>query len=145
MPYTNVVCEDNSLMTTTKQRIMQRSKLVDDLWFLVYPTYNGLNMADYVVQLEYVLPCSHKYCTEILNLSEEGYKDYLKYLLPVDTKLTTESGEIEIQLTFAKADLNESGVGIQRVRKTMGTTIEIVPISAWADIIPDSALSAIDQ
>jgi hypothetical protein len=145
MAYTIVIGEDNYMMVTNKQRIMQRSKLVDDLWFLVYPTYNGLDMSDYVVQLEYVLPCSRKYCTEILNLSSEKYKDYLKYQLPVDTKLTTEAGAIELQLTFAKADLNAEGVGIQRVRKATGATIDIVPISAWADIIPDSALSALDQ
>jgi hypothetical protein len=143
--YTILICDDNSLMTTKRERIMQRSKLVDNLQFLVPHFYNELDMSDYTVQLEYITPCSKVYRTEILQLSDEMYKDHLRYLLPFDTKLTAESGEIQIQLTFAKADLDARGKGIQRVRKTSPTTIDIIPISAWSDIIPDAALSAIDE
>lgn len=143
--YTILICDDNSLMTTKRERIMQRSKLVDNLQFLVCKFYNEEDMSDYTVQLEYVLPCSKRYCTEILELSNEMYKDHLRYLLPFDTKLTSEHGEIEIQLTFVKTELDVNGKGIQRVRKTSTTKINIVPISAWSDIIPDSALSAIDE
>lgn len=143
--YTILVCDDNSLMTTKRERIMQRSKLVDNLQFLVPHFYNDLDMSEYTVQLEYVLPCSRKYCTEILRLSDEMYKDHLRYVLPFDTKLSAEAGEIEVQLTFAKTELTPNGVGVQRVRKTSTTNIVIVPISAWSDIVPDSALSAIDE
>ena len=143
--YTILICDDNTLMTTKRERIMQRSKLVDTLQFLVPQFYRGLNMSDCTVQLEYILPCSKKYCTEILELSDEMYKDHLKYLLPFDTKITSESGEIQIQLTFVKTDLDTKGNGVQRVRKTSATTIDVIPISAWSDIIPDSALSAIDE
>ena len=37
------------------------------------------------------------------------------------------------------------GNNIQQVRKTSPTTIKILPISAWSDVIADSALGAIDQ
>ena len=143
--YTILVCDDNSLMTTKRERIMQRSKLTETLQFLIPKFYNELDMSDYTVQLEYILPCSRRYCSEILNLSNEMYKDHLRYLLPFDTKLTSEAGEIEIQLTFVKTELDVNGNGIQHVRKTSTTKINIVPISAWSDIIPDSALSAIDE
>lgn len=143
--YTILICDDNSLMTTKRERIMQRSKLVDNLQFLVCKFYNEEDMSDYTVQLEYILPCSKRYCTEILELSNEMYKDHLRYLLPFDTKLTSEHGEIEIQLTFVKTELDVYGKGVQHVRKTSTTKINIVPISAWSDIIPDSALSAIDE
>lgn len=143
--HTILICDDNSLMTTKRERIMQRSKLVDTLQFLVPQFYNGLDMSDCTVQLEYILPCSKKYCTALLDLSEEMYKDHLKYLLPFDTKITSEPGEVQIQLTFVKTDLDGKGNGIQRVRKTSTTTIDVIPISAWSDIIPDSALSAIDE
>lgn len=143
--YTILICDDNSMMTTKRERIMQRSKLVDNLQFLVPQFYNERDMSTYTVQLEYVLPCSRKYCTEILELSNEMYKDHLKYLLPFDTKLTSESGSIEVQLTFVKTELDSYGKGVQRVRKISPTTIDIIPISAWSDIIPDSALSAIDE
>lgn len=143
--YTILICDDNSLMTTKRERIMQRSKLVDTLQFLVPQFYNEEDMSEYTVQLEYILPCSRRYCTEILSLSNETYKDHLRYSLPFDTKLTSEHGEIEIQLTFVKTELDVNGKGIQHVRKTSTTNINVVPISAWSDIIPDSALSAIDE
>ena len=143
--YTILICDDNSLMTTKRERIMQRSKLVDNLQFLVPQFYNEYDMSEYTVQLEYILPCSKKYCTEILELSNEMYQDHLRYLLPFNTNLTSEAGEIEIQLTFVKAELDVYGKDIQHVRKTSTTKINIVPIAAWSDIIPDSALSAIDE
>jgi hypothetical protein len=107
---------------------------------------NTHDMTNATVMLEYVRPVSRKYETEILELSKERYKDcYLQYKLPFDTNLTAEAGEIELQLTFVYTDLDSNGNGIQRVRKTSTTTIEIIPISAWSDIVPDAALSSLDQ
>lgn len=143
--YVILVNDDNTLLTSQKSRIMQRSKLVDELWFLASQTYNGYSMADCTVLLEYVLPVSREYHTEILTLSEELYEKKLKYLVPVDTKLTAEPGDIEVQLSFVYSDLDEDGSSIQRVRKTSSEKITIVPITAWSDIIPDSALTALDQ
>lgn len=145
--YTILVEQDDSLYGSHKERIMQRSKCVDTLVFIVDPIYrNTHNMTDATVMLEYLLPVSRKYETEILTLSEERYNDcYLQYKLPFDTKLTSEAGSVELQLTFAYVELDENGNDIQRVRKTSTTTIEILPISAWSDIIPDQALSGLDQ
>lgn len=140
-----LVNNDNSMTITQKRRIMQRSKLVDTLWFLVNPIYNEKSMSNFSVLLEYVLPNSRKYCSEILELSAYTYNDYLKYTLPLDTDLTSEAGDIELQLTFACADIDSMGNPVQLVRKVSGTSIHITPISAWSDLIPDSALSAIDQ
>lgn len=143
--YVILINEDNTMTTTQKRRIVQRSKLVDDLWFLVKPEYNGYNMADFTVILEYLQPVSKKYRTEFLTLSNEQYNEYLKYTLPVDTKITSEAGDVELQVSFITTELDENGKGIQRVRKIVGTTISVTPISAWSDIIPDCALSALDQ
>lgn len=144
--YTILVTQDNELITSIKERIMQRSKLVDNLHFLVDPIYKEIDMTDFVVTLEYILPVSKEYETDILVKSDELYKGTkLEYKLPFDTKLTKEPGEIEVQLTFAKIELDENGQSIQLVRKTSSCFITIVPISAWSDIIPDSALNAIDQ
>lgn len=143
--YVVLVNDDNSLIVTNKERIMQRSKLVDTLWFLTTPEYKGYNMADFTVLLEYILPVSREYKSEVLTLSAEKYNGYLKYHVPFDTSLTSESGKLEIQLTFLLADLDDNGNPIQRVRKTSPVTIDIVPISAWSDIVPDSALTVLDQ
>lgn len=143
--YVILVNEDNTLVTTQKENIMQRSKLVDDLWFLVPPEYKGYNMADFTVMMEYLLPVSKKYRSEILSLSDEMHNEHLKFMLPFDTELTREAGEIEVQLTFGLVELDPDGNPVQRVRKTMPAVIKITPIAAWSDIIPDEALTAIDQ
>lgn len=143
--YTILVNETNELITSVRERIMQRSKLVDSLHFLVDPTYKGIDMSDFTVMLEYILPASKEYKTEILVKSDSLYKEKLEYKLPFDTNLTREAGDIQIQLTFTKLTLNADGDNVQQVRKTSPTVITILPISAWSDIIADSALSALDQ
>lgn len=143
--YVILVNEDNTLSTSKRERIMQRSKLVDNLWFLVNPDYKGIDMTNCTVVMEYLLPVSKKYSTEILVKSSEGYKDHLKYVLPFDTNLTSEAGEIEVQLSFYNVDISADGNSYQLVRKTSPTHVNIIPISAWSDIIPDSALTALDQ
>ena len=143
--YTILINDDNTLTTSVRERIMQRSKLVDSLHFLCPPTYKELDMTDFTVTLEYILPVSREYKTEELVKSDELYKEMLEYKLPFDTDLTKEAGEIEVKLTFSKVDLDEDGNNIQYVRKISSTTITIVPIESWCDIIPDKALDAIDQ
>lgn len=143
--YTILLNDTNELITSIRERIMQRSKLVDSLHFLVDPIYKGIDMSDFTVMMEYIMPTSKEYKTEILVKSDELYKDKLEYTLPFDTCLTKEAGKIEIQLTFVKADLDAEGNSVQQVRKTSPTTITIVPIAAWSDIVPDSALTALDQ
>lgn len=143
--YTFLIGEDNTLTASLTERIMERSKLVNNLHFLADQTWQGLNMADYIVLLEYVLPVSKRYKTEILTKSDELYKNKLEYVLPFDTTMTSESGDIEMWLTFATVEMTEKGQTIQRVRKVGPGVIHIIPISNWADIIPDDALSPLDQ
>lgn len=143
--YTILVNDDHSLITTQRERIMQRSKLVNKMHFLVPQNYDGLNMTNTTVCLEYLKPISREYKTEILTASNELYKEHLEYILPFDTQLTREHGELELQLTFTCAVMDNYGKISQYVRKTEPTTITITPIAAWSDIIPDSALTALDQ
>lgn len=144
--YIVLVNDDNSLYGSQKCCIMHRSNCVDTLTFVVNPIYKGVDMTDATVVLEYLLPISKKYKTEYLTLSEERYKDcFLQYKLPFTTKFTSEHGDVKVQLTFIKVELDENGNSIQRVRKTSSTTIKIVPIEAWSDVIPDSSLAPLDQ
>lgn len=143
--YTLLVNDNNEIITTIKERIMQRSKLVDSLHILVKPTYKDYDMSDFTVMFEYILPMSREYKTEVLVKSDELYKDHIEYKLPFDTNLTKEAGKIELQLTFIKVEMDVDGNVVQRVRKAGPATITVVPVSAWSNIIPDSALSALDQ
>lgn len=144
--YVILVEQNNELYGSHKERIMEKSKCVDNLVFIVDPIYRSTyDMTNATVMLEYLRPISRKYETEFLVLSDEMYNGFLQYKLPFDTNLTSEHGSLELQLTFVYTDLDANGNSIQRVRKTSPTTIEIVPISAWANIIPDSALNPLDQ
>lgn len=144
--YIILVNNDNTLSATEKTRIIQRSKLADTFLFLVPAIYNGVDMADCTVLLEYLKPVSKKYKTEILVKSEELYKEHLQYYLPLDTEFTQEAGKLELQLTFLKTEMSDTGAVSQFVRKTAPVhTVDIIPISAWSDIIPDEALTPIDQ
>lgn len=143
--YTILVSDDHELITTQRERIMQRSKLVDKLHFLVPPNYDNLDMSITTVCMEYKTPVGHEYKSETLVMSEELYKDHLEFIVPFDTNFTRESGNLEVQLTFTCAIMDADGNVKQYVRKTSPTNITIIPIAAWADVIPDSALTALDQ
>ena len=144
--YTIVVNQDNVLEKTHIERIMRKSKLVNNLRFLVPVQYNEISMDGFTAVLEYRLPISKDYTIEILTVQSELYaNEYLDYRLPIDTKLTAEPGEVEIQLTFIKASLDASGNSTQYVRKTLPTTITITPIASWSDVVPDTVLTALDQ
>ena len=155
--YTILVTDDNELKVTVKERIMQRSKMVDSFHFLVKQMYKGtIDMTGFTVTMEYKLPVSNEYATKdisedlVLTVDEEGntvlYKDnMLEYKLPFDTNLTAEAGEVEMQLTFTKSEMDTEGVVTQYVRKTSPCKITIVPVAAWSNVIPDKALTALDQ
>ena len=143
--YTFLINEDNTLTRSVEERIMERSKMVDNLHFLADTTYKGVDMSDYTVLLEYLLPVSKRYKTEILTKSDELYKNKLEYTLPFDTNLTNEPGDVQIQLTFSNITMDPDGKTTQHVRKVGPGVVHIVPISAWSDVVPDATLTAVDQ
>lgn len=143
--YTLLVNNNNEIITTVRERIMQRSKLVDNLHILVDPIYKEHNMSEFTVMMEYMLPISREYHSEILVKSDGLYKEKLEYKVPFDTCLTKEAGKIEVQLTFAKLEMDADGNTAQHIRKAGPAVVTIVPVTAWSNVIADSALSAIDQ
>ena len=145
MPYTIIVGNDNSLYGSHKRKILQREKLFNKLWFLVSPYYNGYDMSRCTVTMRYLLPISKEFITETLVLSDEKYEEYLKYVLPIDSNLTKEWGNIELNLTFTLLDVDDDGNIVQRVRKTTNHTLTITQLPNWDAFIPDSSLSALDQ
>lgn len=145
MPYVIIVENDNSLYGSQKRRIMQKEKLFNTVWFLVPPCYNGYDMSGCTVTMRYMLPISKEFVTETLILSDDRYKECLKYVLPIDTNLSKEHGDIELNLTFTMLDVDDDGNVVQRVRKTDNHILHITPIPDWDSIVPDGALAAIDQ
>lgn len=151
--YTIIVNNDNTLYGSRKRKIMQKEKLFNKLCFLVPPHYNGYDMSRCTVTMRYLMPISRDFKTETLVLSDERYEEYLKYVLPVDTCLTKEWGNIELNLTFTMLDAeqltDENGRLVhrivQRVRRTENHILAITKLPDWDSVVPDSALSALDQ
>ena len=143
--YTILINENNEAIISIAERLMQRSKLVDTLHFLTSPTYKGRNMSDFTVLLEYKLPVSQEPHSEILTLSDELYKENLEYKLPIDTSITKEAGQVEMQISFLKNEMNPDGSITQYSSKLSPCFVNIIPVSAWSNMIPDSELAAIDQ
>lgn len=143
--YVIIVENDNSLYGSCKEKIIQREKLFNKLCFLVPPHYNGHDMSRCTVTMRYLLPISKEFRTETLVLSDKRYKEYLKYVLPVDTDLTKEHGDVELNLTFTMLDVDNNGNVVQRVRKTENGVLHITKIPDWDSMIPDASLAALDQ
>ena len=143
--YVIIVEDDNSLYGSCKKRIMEKEKLVNKIWFLVAPYYNGFDMSQCTVTMRYLRPISKEFEIETLKLAEDTYEGYLKYVLPIDTTLSKERGDVELNLTFTMLDVDDDGNPVQRVRKTENHILKITPLPNWDSVIPDSALAALDQ
>jgi hypothetical protein len=147
--YTILVTSDDRLVTTEKETIMHRSSLVRKLRFLVDPTFmygnETLNLADFACILEFRLPISNKYIPVILTPSEELYKEKLEYVLSIDTKLTSEVGDVQLKLMWTKPELLADGNFNDHVKLTTSTTITILPVEQWSDYIASSDLNSIAQ
>ena len=143
--YTIIVENDNSLYGSHKEKIMQREKLFNKVWFLVPQFYNGYDMSQCTVTMRYLLPVSKEFKTETLVLSDERYQECLVYVLPIDTNLSKEFGDVELNLTFTMLDVDNNGNIVQRVRKTDNHRLHITQLPDWDSIIPDACLSSLDQ
>lgn len=143
---TILITQTNELIDTTpKERIMQKSKLVDELHFIVDTLYKGTDMSTFTMVMEYKLPISNEYKTQILEQAPELYEGMLEYKIPIDTDITKYPGNVEIQITMSKLESDDRGKVLQRVRKVQPTVLKIYPIAAWSDMIPDADLTALDQ
>lgn len=144
--YTLFIGKDNYIMTINSERIIQRSKLVNTVCIRVANDYNGLKMQDFQAIMYYRLPVSKEWKPKELVASEELYKDeFVEYLIPVDTWLTAEAGDIEFEIKFYNVSMGGEINISQYVRKATNGKIHISHSKDWADGIADSLLDTIDQ
>lgn len=144
--YTFLICKDNSIISTEKDRIMEKSSLVDTLQFIVEKEYNGFDMRDFDLIIEGYLPISHEIQVETLTMSDDNYKNlYYAYQLPVGSGITKEAGDLQFSLSFIKSDLDpDTGNPINYVRRIQVGHINILPVESWFSA-PDSALTQLTQ
>lgn len=144
--YTLLVNDDNTIVTTKKERIVQRSKLCDNIHILVPQKYKDMDMQKFEVMMFYQLPISGEKYSIPLQPEPELYKvDYLEYKIPADTWITKEAGVIQIILSFTFVDMTDESEVVQYVRKATGGTIEIASCEDWGSALADNLLQVVDQ
>lgn len=145
MAYTILIQNDNTAIATEKQRIMQYSKLVDVLRFIVPKTYNGWDVVASSFVLQYKTPITHTLKLATLKIVDENYKDnYYLYTLDIDTDITAEVGNVEFQASFKEISMDVDGNVISRNREISEFEINVIPVSKWF-VAPDEALDTLTQ
>lgn len=132
--YTIIMDKYKNLNTTVRTSLFQQESLVDKIQFLVPPTYDGIDMSDYVVTLKYVDP-NGNFHAEALTKDAETYKDYLRYVLPVTTKLTAVAGSVNLRLTFLSFDMEDPTTTIVEKMQTNSTTLIIQQPDGFKDYV----------
>lgn len=144
--YTFLIGNDNYITTTNAERIVQRSKLVNTLQIFVQNEYGNIIMSDCQAIMYYKLPISGEWKPNELMASETLYKDkYVEYLIPVDTWLTSEAGDVEFEIKFYNVSMNDDSNVKQYVRKATNGIIHIASSKDWSSSIADSMLDVVDQ
>ena len=144
--YTLLIGDDNRIISTIKERIVQRSKLVNSIRIIVPEEYNGISMKECLAILYYQLPISKEWDSKELTASEELYKErYVEYIIPVDTWLTKEYGDVNIEVAFYNVSMDGNIDINQYVRKATNGSIHISSSKDWAASIADPILNTIDQ
>lgn len=135
--YTNVTGV-KIIQNSTSNTVQFLSPAIDD---------EGNNLTDAIMQIEYVYPSKEygiKYLSPASTEYKEGYE--LQYLLPMDSAMTKEAGEIQFVVTFLRMIESEDGVSVQEyVNKHLEGVIPIEAGSKWQMYVPDDLLMPIDQ
>lgn len=139
--YTVIVGADGSMVASVVEVITQNSNLAHTLRILAPQQYQGYNTADFSVVFEYHTP-SGAVGAENLMASENIYKDFVEYLLPVKSSMTKEPGIIVFCVTFLQ-NAEEKDQAI--VLKTQPADIMITETDGWSGDLPDDTLNAIDE
>lgn len=147
--YTILIKDDNTTIATQRSNIMHRSSLVNEFRILVNPIWNGLSkpmdMRNFTCVMEFRLPNSTTYIPEVLTLSEELFEDKLEYKLPINTKLTSEVGNVEYKFIFTYLEMNDKGQFLEHSRKTTSNVLTVIPVEQWNEYVADSNLDSIVQ
>ena len=118
--YTILITNDNEMDVSVIEPVVEGSNKANKIRFLVPQMYEDLDMSEFTVTLEYVIPKSRWSYDYVLEPSEELYKGMLEYLYEITDEFTEEDGEVEVHLTFVKDDI---------VREIRPTTIRVYPIT----------------
>lgn len=145
MAYTLLINNDNTVTATERSRILQRTKNINTLRFIIPKEYENQDFTPHQVLMEFKLPISHELNLKELELKDDTYKtNYNLYELVLGTDFTKEAGDVEIQLSIVGLTMDADGNTKEIVRNISPFSIHIVSVADWFNV-PDSALSTLTQ
>ena len=102
--YTLKITDENTVVTTVKESIVERSNYVDKIQIVTSKMYREqIDMSDATLYMKYTLPVTKKIKMTQLVAHDLNYEEnYIQYLIPVDALITAEPGDIEVTFTFYK-------------------------------------------
>lgn len=144
-----IVMKPNKQLVITKTtRLYQKESIIDSFTFYVPETYQSdsagsvYDLKEFTASVSYVDPGNNVH-SELLTAAETSSKEgFIQYSLPVTTQITAIAGEVKLQLSLVKTDL-ENGVNI--VLHTSELTINILEWSDYFASVSDASLGVIDQ
>lgn len=143
--YTVLIQDDNSVIATVRQRIMQNSNLVDSLRIIVPKMYNNIDLSGCTAYLEYLTPINHRHNYVELEMADPEYEtDYILYQISFDANLTSEVGDLKFYVHFIQVEMNEDGEVKTPVRQTDEFFVPIIPIANWFSK-PEELLNTFDK
>lgn len=145
--YTLKINDDNTVTTTVKETLIERSNYVDKIQIVISKLYREqIDMSDATLYMKYKLPVSNKIKLTQLTVNDLAYEtNYIQYLIPVDAALTAEAGDIEVSFTFLKLVANDDGTYTSYIRKTTSGVIHITPLVQFDKYEPSELFTEIDQ
>lgn len=145
--YTLKINDDNTVTTTVKETLIERSNYVDKIQIVTSKLYREqIDMSDATLYMKYKLPVSNKIKLTQLTINDLEYEtNYIQYLIPVDAALTAEAGDIEVSFTFLKLVANDDGTYTSYVRKTTSGVVHITPLVQFDKYEPSELFTEIDQ
>lgn len=145
--YTLRITDDNNVITTVKESLMEKSNCVNSIQIIINKLYKEqIDMTDTTAYMKYVLPVTKKIKMTQLIADTTTDESHILYTIPVTANISAEPGDIEVSFTFLKlVHDEESGTTTSYVRKTESGLIHITKLAQFDSYEPSEMLTELDQ
>lgn len=145
--YTLRITDDNNVITTVKESLMETSNCVNSIQIIINKLYKEqIDMTDTTAYMKYVLPVTKKIKMTQLIADTTTDESHILYTIPVTANISAEPGDIEVSFTFLKlVHDDESDTTTSYVRKTESGLIHITKLAQFDSYEPSEMLTELDQ
>lgn len=145
--YTLRITDDNNVITTVKESLMEKSNCVNFIQIIINKLYKEqIDMTDTTAYMKYVLPVTKKIKMTQLIADTTTDESHILYTIPVTANISAEPGDIEVSFTFLKlVHDDESDTTTSYVRKTESGLIHITKLAQFDSYEPSEMLTELDQ